>query len=112
MRGCCHRPGVEAAGEGCCVGVLVAGVLYLVRDWGVWTPTGKATVVEVGDGMRRCVGEEMRLLPLPEVVRVRLLREDGERTREVVDIVVSERWWWSFGEVTVVTLCCAVKVSS
>jgi hypothetical protein len=34
MRGCCHRPGVDAAGDGCCVGVLVAGVLYLVCDWG------------------------------------------------------------------------------
>ena len=36
IRGCCHRPGVEAAGEGCCgVGVLVAGVLYLDCDCGV-----------------------------------------------------------------------------
>jgi hypothetical protein len=35
MRGCCHRPGVEAAGEGCCVGVLVAGVLYVDWDGGV-----------------------------------------------------------------------------
>ena len=51
--------------------------------------------MEVGDGLSRCVGDDMRLLPVPEVVRVRLL---VERTREVVDIVVLERWWrvlWS-----------------
>lgn len=36
IRGCCHLPGVDTAGEGCCgVGVLVAGVLYLDCDWGV-----------------------------------------------------------------------------
>ena len=50
--------------------------------------------MEVGDGLSRCVGDDIRLLPVPEVVRVRLLMEEVERTREVVDIVVPERWWW------------------
>ena len=50
-------------------------------------------MVEVGDGMPRCVGEEMRLPPVLDVVRERLLREEGERTRAVVDIVVSKRRW-------------------
>ncbi len=86
MRGCCHRPGVEATGEGCCVGVLVAGVLYVDWDCGVrvCTTFGRA-IVEVGEGLSCCDGEGMRLLP--EVVRVRELSVDEERTRAVVDIV-------------------------
>jgi hypothetical protein len=43
------------------------------------------------------VGDEMRLLPVLDVVRVRLLMEELERTREVVDIIVPERWWRVYG---------------
>ena len=86
MRGCCHRPGVEAADEGCCVRVVVVGVLYVDCDCGVrvWTTFGRV-VVEVGEGLSCCDGEGMRLLP--EDVRVRVFTVDEERTSAVVDMV-------------------------
>ena len=83
MRGCCHRPGVDGAGEGgcCCCrcGVDVDdvfGVVFCVC--GVRFSLGKA-VVDVNE-------VEADLGWGCEVVR--LLLEDDDRTRAVVDIAM------------------------
>ena len=84
MRGCCHRPGVELAGEGCwcVVGVRDGEPL----DCGVKLSFGR-TLVDVadGEGAFGCAGEGTRLL-VEDEERTRLLVEEEERTRAVVDM--------------------------
>lgn len=98
MRGCCHRPGVEAAGDGCCVGVLVPGVLALACESDVGAGvTFERTVVEIAEDFSCCKGDGMRLVE--EVVRVSVL--DGERTSAVDDILYCGFW-----VAAVAVLCC------
>lgn len=75
MRGCCHLPvGVETAGEACCCGVVFAMISF---DWGVRLSFGRWAVdIADGEGSLDC-----------GLGAVRLLLEDEERTRAVVDIV-------------------------
>ena len=76
MRGCCHRPGVDTAGEGCCWGVRV--LLEVCCNCGIELSLG-STAVEVPDGegaTALCCGWE----------GIRLVLEEDERTRAVVDI--------------------------
>lgn len=101
MRGCCHRPGVEGAGEGRCWGVRArdrGGVCCALET----SCEGGTADVVAGENDLDC-----------EFGATRLLEEDEERTSAVVDIVLV------LVPVAVISrsvtslrlVCCAVEVS-
>jgi hypothetical protein len=80
MRGCCHRPGVDGAGDGagCCCCFCGVGVL---------------AGVDVCCGVRLSFGSVIGevLAGVAGFCTTKLLEEDEERTRAVVDMFVCLR---------------------
>ena len=101
MRGCCHRPGVEGAGEGCCWGVSAldrGGVCCALET----SCEGGTADVVAGENDLDC-----------KFGATRLLEEDEERTSAVVDIVLVlvAVAVISCSVPSVKLVCCAVEVS-
>ena len=115
MRGCCHRPGVEGAGEGCCLGVDVCSVGVSFGRVVVGIDDGEAGFGCAVEGARVLLEEVERTRPLlKDGERTRLLLEEDERSRAVVVVDMAVFWRRCFELKSFAVrqmICCAVSTS-